>query len=263
MVCVMKVNPLAILLLVIGLGSLVGVVAYSYNNVASNSVPYANSNWQNQYPQSQQGYWQGMMGGYGGYGGNGGYGGMMNGYNSYGVRPGAVSGGQYVTIQQAIQMMHNIPAYAKVISSSNTVVFDSNDLSIVVLALMPDKAVNLTGMQPPSYATGDVFVIYGLIDPTIVVRTGASVQFTVVNLDDDMYHNLVVSPYGPPYGYMSMQGMMSGNWMPYLPPADYAQGSAQEYSYTLTMNQPGTFWYLCTYQGHAESGMYGQLIVTS
>ena len=128
---------------------------------------------------------------------------------------------------------------------------------------MPDKAVNITGRQLPSYATDDVFVIYGLIKPTIVVRSGASVQFTVVNLDDDMYHNLVVSMYGPPYGYMSMQGMMSGYWMPYLPPADYGQGSAHEYSYTLTLNQPGTLWYICTYPDHAESGMYGQLIVTS
>jgi rusticyanin len=101
-----------------------------------------------------------------------------------------------------------------------------------------------------------------LINPTLVIPSGAVVQFTVVNLDDDMYHNLVVSSYGPPFGYMSMQGMMSGNWMPYLPPADYAQGSAQEYSYALQLNQPGTFWYVCTYPGHAQSGMYGRLIVT-
>ena len=128
---------------------------------------------------------------------------------------------------------------------------------------MPDEAVNITGSQPPSYATDDVFVIYGLINPTLVMRSGASVQFTVVNLDDDMYHNLAVSTYGPPYGYMSMQGMMSGDWMPYLPPADYGQGSAHEYSYTLTLNQPGTLWYICTYPDHAESGMYGRIIVAS
>jgi rusticyanin len=128
---------------------------------------------------------------------------------------------------------------------------------------MPDRAVNLTGRQLPSYATGDVFVIYGLINPTLVIRSGASVQFTVANLDDDMYHNLIISSYGPPYGYESMYSMMGGNWMPYLPPADYSQGVAHEYSTTLSMNQPGTYWYLCTYEGHAQSGMYGQLTVTS
>ena len=195
-----------------------------------------------------------MGGGYG-YGYGNGYGGMMG--------QGSVSAGQPVTIQQAVQLMRNVPSYARVIFSNNTIVFQSLQFNVIVLALMPDRAVNLTGRQMPSYATDDVFVVYGLINPTLVVRSGASVQFTVVNLDDDMCHNLVVSTYGPPYGYMSMQGMMSGYWMPYLPPADYSQGSAHEYSYTLTLNQPGTLWYICTYPDHAESGMYGRIIVTS
>jgi rusticyanin len=209
-----------------------------------------------------------MMSGYGG-----GYGGMMGGYgsgygngygNGYGgmMQQGIVSTGQPVEIQEAMQEMRNVPSYAKVSSSDNTVTFDSQQFSVFVLALMPDRAVNLTGRPLSSYATGDVFVIYGLINPTLVIPAGALVQFTVVNLDDDMYHNLVVSSYGPPFGYMSMQGMMSGNWMPYLPPADYAQGSAQEYSFVLPLNHPGTFWYICTYPGHAQSGMYGRLIVT-
>ncbi len=192
----------------------------------------------------------------GGTGGNGGMGpGMMG--------PGTITAGQTVTIQQAEQMMHDIPSYAKVVSSSNTIQFDSQNVNVLVLMVMANQVGNLTGRQLQNSAADHVFLIYGLVNPTIVVRRGASVQFTVVNLDDDMYHNLVVSSYGPPYGYMGMQAMMSGNWMPYLPPADYTSGSAREYSYTLNMNQQGTFWYLCTYQDHAEAGMYGQLIVTS
>lgn len=136
----------------------------------------------------------------------------------------------------------------------------------MVLAIMPDKAANLTGIQPPSYSTGDVFVIDGLINPTLVMPAGASIQFTVVNLDNDMYHNFVISPYGPPYAYVPIQGMMSGYSMPmammFLPPADYSQGLARTYSYTLAFNQPGTMWYFCTYRGHAQSGMYGQITVT-
>ena len=176
---------------------------------------------------------------------------------------GTESNGQPITIERAIQTMQNTPSYAEVIPNNNTVIFESQKFNVFVLALMPDKAVNITGRQPPSYATDDVFVIYGLINPTLVIRSGSSVQFTVVNLDDDMFHNLVVSAYGPPYGSMSMQGMMSGNWMPYLPPADYSQSSAPEYSNTLTLSQPDTLWYICTYPGHAESGMYGKIIVTS
>lgn len=190
------------------------------------------------------------MGGYGS-----GYSGMMG--------QGTVSLGQPITIEQAIQTMRNTPSYARVDPSNNTIVFESQQFTVYVLALMPDKAVNITGRQPPSYATDDVFVVYGLINPTLEMRSGASVQFTVVNLDDDMNHNLVISTYGPPYSYMAMQGMMSGYWTPYLPPANYSQGSAHEYSYTLTLSEPGTLWYICTYPDHAQSGMYGKIVVTS
>ncbi len=233
---------LAVVLVVIGIGSLLGAFLYEGYSLRSNQ--------QAALQQSQQQIPPGMMGGQGG-----GYGGMMG--------QGAAANGQPVAIGQAIQTMRNVPSYARVIASNNTIVFESRQFNVFVLALSPDKAVNLTGRQPPSYTTDDAFVIYGLINPTLVLRSGASVQFTVVNLDTDMPHNLIVSAYGPPYGYMAMGGMMSGNWMPYLPPADYNQGSAHEYSYTINMNQPGTYWYTCTYQDHAQSGMYGQLIVTN
>ncbi|MDG6907367.1 MAG: hypothetical protein JRN20_16465 [Nitrososphaerota archaeon] len=226
----------------------------------------------------------GMMGGY--YGGGaspGGYGrGMMGG----GMMGGAIGGygGSYygmmttqglsIPISQAIQNEQSPPAYAQIDKSNDTISFQSLDISIVALAMMPDKAINITGMQPPSYSSDDVFVIYGLINPTLVIQAGATVQFTIVNLDDDMYHNLVVSSFGPPYPYMAMQGMMSyqqnfqGNayyamntMLPFLPPANYDSGSAHEYSYSTTFNQAGTLWYLCTYPGHAQSGMYGSIIV--
>jgi rusticyanin len=234
---------LAVVLVIIGVGSLVGAFAYQ----ACVLRPIGQ---QSQYPSSELPYPPMVTS----KDGNG-YGGMMG--------RGATTTGQLVTIQQAEQQMQNVPSYAKVISTNNTVVFDSQQISIFVLALMPDKAVNLTGRQMPTYATDDVFVIYGLINPTLVMRGGASVQFTVVNLDDDMYHNLVVSTYAPPYGSMPMQAMMSGYWMPYLPPADYNQGSAHEYSYTLPLSQAGTYWYFCTFPDHAQTGMYGKIMVAN
>ena len=257
----MRPKTLAVLLIIVGVGSILGVFAYQAYDLRSNGSLVSP---QAQYLPSQQPYYSGMMSGYAG-----GYGGMMGGYGSgYGSGYDGMMGqrtastGQPVAIQEAIEEMRTVPSYAKVSPSDNTVTFDSEQFSVFVLALMPDKAVNLTGRRPPGYATDDVFLVYGLINPTLVIPAGASVRFTVVNLDDDMHHNLVVSSYGPPFGYMTMQGMMSGNSMPYLPPADYAQGSAQEYSYVLQLNYPGTFWYICTYPGHAESGMYGRLNVT-
>jgi rusticyanin len=230
-----------LLIVVIGLA---GVYLYEGNSASSSQQAV----WQ----ETTQHYPPGMMTGYGNV-----YGEMMG----QGIE--TVSIGQSVTIDQAIQAMRQIPSYARVDISNNTIVFESQHISILVLALMPDEAVNITGRQPPGYATDDVFVICGLINPTLVMRSGSLVQFTFVNLDDDMYHNLVVSSYGPPYGYMPMQGMMSGNWMPYLPPADYSQGSAHEYSYVLPIDHLGALWYLCTYPDHAQSGMYGKVIVTN
>lgn len=179
--------------------------------------------------------------------------------------------GQTIQVGQAIQMMRDTPTYASVIASNNTIILHgSQSIRIVALAVMPDRAMNLTGIQPPSYSTGDVFVIYGLINPTLVVPRGTSVQLTVVNLDDDMYHNMVISSIGPPYPYMAMQGMMisqrsQGAWMammPFLPPANYNQDTAHEYSYNLTLTSPASLWYLCVYPGHAQTGMYGKLLVT-
>ncbi|MCL5066961.1 MAG: plastocyanin/azurin family copper-binding protein [Thaumarchaeota archaeon] len=182
--------------------------------------------------------------------------------------------GQAISLDQAIQMMRSVPQYANVMPSNNTVIFSSNSSqSVRVVALATDHqgAANLTTNTPPSYATDDLFVIYGLIDPTLVIPHGASVQVTVVNLDKDMYHNFAVTTVSPPYSYMTMmQGMMSnrqqsGTWlsmMPFLPPANYKQGIAHEYTYTFTLtSQQATLRYLCTYPGHAQDGMYGKILV--
>ena len=140
--------------------------------------------------------------------------------------------------------------------------------------MMSDDAVNITGTHPSSYSKGDVFVISGLINPTLVVPKGATVQFTVINLDEDMYHNLAISSVKPYMAMMSsMNGVMASNWkgdmntgfspitMSFLPPTNH--GLAHEYSYTLTFGQSGNLWYLCTYPSHAQDGMYGKIVVAS
>ena len=181
--------------------------------------------------------------------------------------------GQAISVDQAIQM--SVPQYANVIPSHTAIIFSSisqTNIRVVAIATDHEGAANLTASTPPNYATDDLFVIYGLVDPTLVIPHGASVQVTVVNFDKDMYHNFVVTTISPPYSYMSMQqGMMMGNWqqrgtwlamMPFLPPANYNQGIAHEYMYTVTLNTQGTLWYLCIYPGHAQDGMYGKMLVT-
>jgi rusticyanin len=156
-------------------------------------------------------------------------------------------------------MVHNTPSYAKVISHNNTIIFGSKNTNVVALAMGRDTAINLTAIQPPRYSKGDVFVIDGLINPTLIIPKCTSVQFTIINLDLDMNHNLAISSVSPPYPYTATMSSMNG-MMSFLPPTN--QGSAHEYSYTLTLDQSGNAWYLCTYPSHAQDGMYGKILVT-
>lgn len=186
--------------------------------------------------------------------------------------PGFPSG--TVGVDEAIAAMRSPPAYVTVDKTGNTLTFGSQEPSVQVLAMMPDDAANLTGMQPPSYSSGDVFVIYGLINPTLVFQPGARLNITVANLDDDMYHNFVLTTLAPPYSYVMMAsgmgpGMMYNaeneflSTMPMLPPVNDSQGYAFSYSYSLTLNASANIWYVCTYPGHAQSGMYGEVSFAS
>ncbi len=172
-------------------------------------------------------------------------------------------------INASLTMVMTIPSYAHVHPQNNTIVFTSRDIDLTVIAMMDDDAERMFDATPPPYVHGDVFVIYGLINPTLVIPAGAVVHVTFINLDDDMYHNFVITRAPPPYPYYVMPYMaMSGGMGPqmmlnmeWLPPANYGAGYAYGYEYTFTITEPGTYWYLCTYPGHAESGMYGEIIV--
>ncbi|AWR93889.1 plastocyanin/azurin family copper-binding protein [Acidianus brierleyi] len=182
-----------------------------------------------------------------------------------------VNGYAQISINNADNEIHDIPSYARI--SNNTIVFTSSNINLVVYTMGHIRAENLTGKFPPSYAHHDVFVIFGLINPTLVIPAGASIHVTVINLDDNMLHNFVVTNVPPPYPYNVMMsnmgpGMMgsgtSGRFitmMPLLHYANYSAGYAYEYGYSFTLNQEGTYWYICTYPGHAQMGMYGKIIV--
>jgi len=170
-----------------------------------------------------------------------------------------------ISISDAMTLLKTPLPSANVSQTTNSITFASRNINIIAFAIMPEDATSLTGMQPPSYAKDDVFVIGGLLNPTLYIPNGASVNVTVVNLDNDMYHDFVVSTIAPPYPYMTMQGMMWGSggflyMMQVLSPANYASGWAQIYSYNITVPNNANLWYLCTYPGHAENGMYGEIV---
>ncbi|MDE1829235.1 MAG: hypothetical protein KGI25_02820 [Thaumarchaeota archaeon] len=194
---------------------------------------------------------------------------MGSGYNQgYQAGPGMMGSGygqsiKTISISDA-ESATQLQNYAQASKENNTITFNSQSVSIVPLSFMGDAAKNFTSTSPPTYAKDDVFVIGNLIDPTLVVKPGTVLNVTSINLDDDMSHNFVIMASGPPYPYMAMQSMMYGGivaTMPVLPNDDGKNGFAYEYSYTVTLSQPGTYWYVCTYPGHAQDGMYGKIIV--
>lgn len=190
-------------------------------------------------------------------------------YGPFGV--GSGYGYSIYSINESMKLAMDVPSYAHIYPSNNTIVFTSNQINLVVLAMMGNDAESMFNATAPSYAHGDVFVIYGLINPTLVVPSGAVIHVTFINLDDDMYHNFVVTTVPPPYPYYVMHyvGMYGGMgpmmmlYMTWLPPANYKAGYAYGYQYTIVLNEPGTYWYICTYPGHAEEGMYGEIIVSN
>ena len=193
--------------------------------------------------------------------------GMMG---SSGMGPGMMSGSpagsvsyKTVSINDVTGEINSLLNDAQVSKDSDTITFSSSDIMLTSFAMMGQDAINATGYNSPSaHAGGDAFVIGGLVNPTLVVKSGTQLHVTLVNLDEDMAHNFVVTTSGPPYSAMPMMGNGGFlNKMPVLPNEEKQQGYAYEYTDSITLSQPGTYWYICTYPGHAEEGMYGKIIV--
>ncbi|MBB5255267.1 plastocyanin/azurin family copper-binding protein [Sulfurisphaera ohwakuensis] len=249
-------NRLFIILIVLAV-VVAGVVSYAYYMVyLPQQYQQESANYYNQQLQNMGYYGQGMMGG--GMMGGGGMYHMMGYYGGYEVMYEST-----VPISEAISMMRDVPSYAKVFPNNDSIIFTSKDITIVVLSMGHKRAVNLTGYTPPSYAQHNVFVIYGLINPTLIIPSGASVHVVLINLDAGDYHNIAITPVSPPYPYYVMMYIRMNvlGMSPLLPPANYNSGQAYEFSFTTTFSQPGTYYYLCEYPGHAEMGMYGEIVV--
>ena len=195
----------------------------------------------------------GMMGGYVGggarsaygmMGGEGGWGGGLGGYGAYGgVSERTVAMGK-------VTALGNLrPTGATVETARNRVVFRDRDVHLYVVA-------------SPSGQKDETFRIAGMVDPTVVVPTGATVHVTFVNADAGMYHDMVVTPARPPFPYMAMMQAppaFEAGATPMLGPATPA--GAEEAQSTFVASIPGRYTYVCLWPGHAQKGMYGTFLV--
>ncbi|BCU70102.1 plastocyanin/azurin family copper-binding protein [Stygiolobus caldivivus] len=246
-----------IILLILLVVTVAGVISYAYYTVyLPQQYQKESANYYNQQIENMGYYSRGMMSG--GMMGSRGMYHMMGYYGGYEVMYEST-----VPIPEAVSTTKSVPSYAKVFPNNDSIIFTSKDITITVLSMGHKRAVNLTGYTPPSYAQDNVFVIYGLINPTLIIPPGASVHVVLINLDAGDYHNIAITSVPPPYPYYVMMDIRMNvlGMTPFLPPANYNSGQAYEFSFTVTFSQPGVYYYLCEYPGHAEMGMYGKIIV--
>jgi len=110
---------------------------------------------------------------------------------------------------------------------------------------------------PPGH--DEIFVINGLLNPTIHLSEGSQLTVTLANADPGMYHNLALTTRDPPYSSMPMMSHMGGPRTSMLSPSEI--GSYWVQDMRIAANSSGQFWYLCEYPDHAEEGMYGSLVI--
>ncbi len=152
-----------------------------------------------------------------------------------------------------VEKLYSFPSTGvKVDKIANTIEFYSPRVFIPVIA-------------SPENGTMYSFGVYGLVNPTIIVSKGAEVTIQLVNMDDDMYHALMITAASPPYPYMGTMMFNRPAFLnAYIPPlpeekdAEYSQLST-----TFIASTAGTFYYICQVMGHASKGMYGKFIVNN
>jgi len=158
-------------------------------------------------------------------------------------------------------------------------VIDSNELRSLkktpsYITLIKDKnivVVNANYAEIPVFMSSEngknIFIIYELINPTIIVKKNTRLKIIAVNIDKDVPHSLVIVSNSPPYPRLihithyntAFPGASTPKPMIGLPPArsnNYPIGIIE-----FTASPPGTYYYISLVPGHAAKGMYGKLIV--
>lgn len=142
----------------------------------------------------------------------------------------------------------------RMMSGSNTTTYATNNTIWVGSGV--SRLVFLAA--PPGH--DEIFVINGLLNPTIHVSKGSQLTVTLANADPDMYHNLDLTTRDPPYSSMPMMSHMNGPMTSMLSPSEIGYYWIQDMR--IAANSSGQFWYLCDYPDHAAVGMYGSLVIT-
>jgi rusticyanin len=157
--------------------------------------------------------------------------------------------GPRVSPAQAIRLGNEFPTGATVDAAQHRITFSGSAVHLVVLA------------SPPG-GPDETFRSAGLVNPTIVVASGARVSIELVNADPDTAHGLVVTASGSSSSRMPMMTAnraFSGSALWFL--GDPTSAGMHIGTISFSATAPGTYQYLCAVPGHAQEGMVGKFIV--
>lgn len=137
-------------------------------------------------------------------------------------------------------------------TTSPAISVDRTDNTITMGAV---QDLDVTMLAGPKQAMMS-FRVDLLTNPTLKIAKGTRLTLNVINIDDDMVHDLYLTSQPPPYPQMLQASPVgTGHLAPY---------NGKQYSASVLILQatnPGTYYYVCTIPGHAKSGMYGKIIV--
>ena len=152
-----------------------------------------------------------------------------------------------VTAGQAATLGSQVPAGASVDRCADQITFASKSVSFVVEASPPDGP-DMT------------FRVAGLVDPTIVVPSGAQVDVEFINADSDEAHGWIITTADPPFAFgQTSTPAIPGAYAGVIGNPTSAGQGARTISFTVAT--AGTYHYVCPMPGHAQMGMNGTFIV--
>jgi rusticyanin len=157
--------------------------------------------------------------------------------------------GPRVSPAEATRLGNEVPTGATVDAAQHRITFSSSAVHLMVLA-------------SPSGGPDETFRSAGLVNPTIVVTSGARVSIELVNADPDTAHGLVVTASGSSSSRMPMmtaKPAFSGSAMWFL--GNPTSAGMRIGTISFSAATPGTYQYLCAVPGHAQKGRVGKFIV--
>jgi rusticyanin len=167
-----------------------------------------------------------------------------------GADPGKVMGalfanapGPRVSAAQATALGSHVPAGAHVSKAANTMTFTTTRVRLAIIA-------------SPAGSPDETFRAAGLVNPHIIVPSGAHVTIELVNADPDTAHGLVITASGAATSWMPMmtaRPAFAGAALWFL--GNPASAGLHEGTVAFTATTPGDYRYLCPVPGHARDGM--------